>query len=174
MFGLLKTSSYKQKYIAQSNHIEREKSLKMNFLGNQTEQRKSEKLENEQIGIMKVSVCIKRNQKKKKKIIITRSVELSQTFIFYFYFLFFSSSKLRVSLCERERKRERESKKSKISTLLSLAFEENRGLLSVQRERFQCGLECFAEATGSQVLCPIAFRHVGKLTSELILVPTPK
>ena len=146
----------------------------MNFLGNQTEQRKSEKLENEQIGIMKVSVCIKRNQKKKKKIIITRSVELSQTFIFYFYFLFFSSSKLRVSLCERERKRERESKKSKISTLLSLAFEENRGLLSVQRERFQCGLECFAEATGSQVLCPIAFRHVGKLTSELILVPTPK
>ena len=107
MFGLLKTSSYKQKYIAQSNHIEREKSLKMNFLGNQTEQRKSEKLENEQIGIMKVSVCIKRNQKKKKNhnYQIRRAQPDFYFLLLFFVFFFFEAQSF--TLWEREKEGER-------------------------------------------------------------------
>lgn len=61
----------------------------MDFLGNQTEQRKSEKLENEQIGIEKIIVCIKIN----KNLIyqIRRAQPDSLSFYLYLYFLLFCS-----------------------------------------------------------------------------------
>lgn len=61
----------------------------MDFLGNQTEQRKSEKLENEQIGIEKIIVCIKIN----KNLIyqIRRAQTDSLSFYLYLYFLLFCS-----------------------------------------------------------------------------------
>ena len=97
----------------------------MNFLGNQTEQRKSEKLENEQIGIMKVSDCIKRNKNKNKKIIITRSVELSQTFTFLFiYFVFFFSKAQSFTL--RKRARERIQEVKNLYLAFSFGFEETK------------------------------------------------